>query len=383
MKSFSFANVRGIDLRIHPSFAFVFVWVVYHFGIAARGGIAGVAYGSVLMALVFLCVILHELGHALMAQEHEIRVRNITLFPFGGAAFIEQMPMKPRSEMLITIAGPAVNIAIAVALLPPVLLLGIFRGYASFSDYAASLGTTSPSGLLVYLLFANLMIFLFNLLPAFPMDGGRLIRAGLAALIGRERATGFAVALGMAAAVAMASIGLRYREFALPLVALFVIFAAYGEGKSVRLEAAMRRLQVGQFALWDSGGISEGHPLASALRGGPRDMAVTSNGRVVGMLWRRDVMAAMSSGSTHRTVGEVMDPTVVSVRIDDSVYDVQQQMQHLNRWAVPVVEDGQYRGIFTVDRFVHVYRQLNAQSPERRIAGMAASLGAVWRNSVN
>jgi Zn-dependent protease len=325
-------------------------------------------YGLVLMALIFGCVVLHELGHSLMAQEYGIRVRNITLFPFGGAAFIEQMPMRPRSEFMITIAGPAVNVAIAAALLPPLFLYGVVKGYG-FGDFLNDFDDVALSGLLIYLFFANITIVLFNLLPAFPMDGGRLLRAGLTHLIGRDRATAIAVVLGVIAALVMAVGGIWIGEFTLPLIALFIVIAAYGEGKAVRLESAMRRLRVGQFALWDSGGIPAHVGLTSALRGGPRDMVVTEDGQVRGMLWRHELLTALNGGAGSRTVAELMDTDVCSVDIDDSVYDVQRQMQSTNRWAVAVTDNGHYRGIFTVDRFVHVYRHLNAQSPERR--GMA------------
>ena len=379
MQSLSIGRYRGIDLRVHPTFALVGLWVLYEFGLNGDGG-ASLLYGFVLIGLIFGCVLLHELGHSMMAQEYGIRVRNITLFPFGGAAFIEQMPMRPRSEVMITIAGPAVNAAIATALLPLLLLYGVFNGYDSLGDYVAELDRITAGGILIYLFFANLMIALFNMLPAFPMDGGRLLRAGLSTVFGRNRATGIAVAIGFLLALLMAGLGIWFREFSLLLIAVFIVITAYGEGKSVQLEAAMRRLRVGQFALWDSGGISVHHPIAVALRGGPRDMVVTDGGRVVGMLWRRDVLQALNGGSHQRTVGDVMDEEVFAVDIDDSVYDVQRQMQATNRWAVPVTEGNHYRGIFTVDRFVHVYRHLNAQSPQRRrVASLAATLGNALR----
>jgi Zn-dependent protease len=317
-----------------------------------------------------------------MAQEYDIRVRNITIFPFGGAAFIEQMPIRPRSELLITIAGPVVNIAIALALLPFILLLGIFSGFSSPADYLHLLEEASVGGLLVYLFFANIMLFFFNLLPAFPMDGGRIVRAGLAAVMGRERSTSIAVGLGAATACLMIVAGIWLRDFALPLIAIFVLVAAYGENKAVRTESALKRLRVGQFALWDAGGISANSPMTAALRGGPRDFVVTEGGRVVGMLWRADVLRELNGGAGNRTVSDLMDRTVVSVHVDDSVYDVQQQMQQTNRWAVPVTENGQYRGIFTVDRILHVYRQLSAQSPERRMMGWAAGVGNALRGGV-
>lgn len=378
LQSFSIGQIRGIDLRVHPTFGIVLLWVVYNFGIARDGSIGTLVYGFVLMALVFVCVVLHELGHSFMAQEYGIRVRNITVFPFGGAAFIEQMPMKPRSEFMITIAGPAINVAIAAALFPLLFLFGVVRGYDSFGDYVGYLEEINPAGLVIYLFFANVMIVLFNLLPAFPMDGGRLLRAGLTSLFGRERATNAAVIIGMMCALALAVFGIWIREFLLPVIAIFVIVAAYGEGKSVQLESAMRRLRVGQFALWDSGGIGPALPLTAALRGGPRDMVVTDSGRVVGMLWRKDVLRALNGGAGARTVADVMDAFVLPVDVDASVYDVQRQMHATNRWAVPIVDGESYRGIFTVDRFVHVYRHLNTQSPQRR---RVASLRAYVENA--
>lgn len=379
MQSYKLGTFRQIEIKIHPSFALLLAWVVYHFGLAGRGGMVGVLYGLVLMTLVFACVLLHELGHGLMAQEYGIRVRNITLFPFGGAAFIEQMPMRPRPELLITAAGPAVNVAIAMALLPVILLMGVFNGYSSIGDYVHYLDDVSIGGIFVYLFFANVTLFLFNLLPAFPMDGGRLVRAGLASVMSRERSTSIAVALGAVTALAMFVAGVWLRDFALPLIAIFVLVAAYGENKAVRLESALRRLRVGQFALWDAGGIAPGNPLTSALRGGPRDLVVTDGGRVVGMLWRSDVLRELNGGAGNRTVEDVMDRAIDSVHVDDSVFSVQQQMQAMNRWAVPVVENGHYRGIFTVDRVIHVYRQLSAQSPERRMMGWAVDVGNALR----
>jgi predicted transcriptional regulator len=142
----------------------------------------------------------------------------------------------------------------------------------------------------------------------------------------------------------------------------------------------MRRMRVGQFALWDMGGISPGQPLTYALRGGPRDVVVTEDGRVVGMLWRNSVLSALRGGSAGQTVADVMDMDVVTANVDDSVYDVQRQMSELSRRAVPVVEDGQYRGIFTADRFVHLYRQVNpSRLNPKYVAGMTTAANSLLR----
>lgn len=353
-------RIRGIEINVHPTFALVLLWVFLQWGRGSGGGFLPMLFGLALLGLVFGCVVLHELGHSFMALQHGIRVHDITLWPIGGVARIEQVPARPGAEVLIALAGPAVNVAIAVALLPPLVLFGLVSGLNSPGEYLLYVTEhVSPGALLVYLFLVNVVLLLFNLLPAFPMDGGRVLRAVLTTLIGRERGTRAAVMVGQAMAVGLIGLGLWYGEYSLPLIGLFVIVTAHVEGRAVKVESAMRRLRVGQFALWDMGGIAPHHPLTYALRGGPRDVAVTDGGRVVGMLWRNQVLHGLNGGAGSRTVADVMDSAVVTADIDDSVYDVQQRMNQLNRWAIPVTEDGQYRGIFTADRFVHVYRQLS------------------------
>ncbi|HLL49654.1 MAG TPA: CBS domain-containing protein, partial [Thermomicrobiales bacterium] len=134
---------------------------------------------------------------------------------------------------------------------------------------------------------------------------------------------------------------------------------AYGEDRAVRVESAMRRMRVGQFALWDLGGISPDQPLINALRGGLRDMVVTESGWVVGMLWRNRLLAEMGKTASGRIVRDVMDLDPVTVDIDTPLHDVHQLMEEQGLWAVPVIEAGIYRGIFTGDRFRHIYNQLS------------------------
>jgi 3-hydroxyacyl-CoA dehydrogenase len=152
----------------------------------------------------------------------------------------------------------------------------------------------------------------------------------------------------------------------LVLLSAFAMIVAYGEDRAVRVESAMRRMRVGQFALWDMGGIAPDQPLATALRGGLRDIAVTSDGRVIGMLWRNRLLAELGGTPNGRKVAEVMEREPITVDANMPIYDVQRLMDEHGRWAVPVVEAGMYRGIFTGDRFLHIYRQLSPD-PARSI----------------
>jgi CBS domain-containing protein len=216
------------------------------------------------------------------------------------------------------------------------------------------------AGLVTTLLYANVLIIVFNLMPAFPMDGGRVFRAGLTSLFGRETGTRVAVLVGEALAVLLLLFSIFVAQSViLVLLSLFVMIVAYAEDRAVRVESAMRRMRVGQFALWDMGGIAPDQALATALRGGLRDIAVTEDGRVVGMLWRNRLLAELGGTANGRIVAEVMERDPITVEADMPIHDVQRLMDVHGRWAVPVLEAGMYRGIFTGDRFLHIYRQLS------------------------
>src|ERR671917_442006 len=322
IRSVTVARIRDIDIRLHPTFALVFLWVLIDWRrIGAGVGISAVIFTLILVILIFACVLLHEFGHAFMARQHGVRVHDVSLSAVGGVARMEQLPAEPRAEILIALAGPAANFALVVALAPVILLI---------------------------------------LMPAFPMDGGRVFRAGLTTMFGREAGTRVAVLVGEA----FAGLLLLFSVFVaqsiiLVLLSAFVMIVAYAEDRAVRVESAMRRMRVGQFALWDMGGIAPNQPLATALRGGLRDIAVTKDGRVVGMLWRNRLLAELSRTPNGRSVAEVMERDPITVDADMPIHDVQRLMDEQGRWAVPVLEAGVYRGIFTGDRFLHIYRQLS------------------------
>ena len=359
-KSLVIGHVRGIEIKVHPSFLLVLPWTALNWGYFGGYGLVGVGFGLILMTLLFAFVVLHELGHCFAAMHFGIGVRDITLLPIGGVARIEQIPVSPAREIAIALAGPAVNFTIALLFAPPVILIAAANGFGNPLELLTFLTDISPTGFILYLFFTNVTLVLFNLLPAFPMDGGRVLRAFLSFFTARLTATRIAVIVGQIMAVAIAIFGVMIGAPSLILVAVFVVVAAYNEGAAVRVEDTLRKLTVGQFILWDMGGIRAEHPLPFALRGGPRDVAVVNaDNRVVGMLWRHEVMQAINGGAIrHRTVRELMDEDATVAEVGDSVYDVQQRMIATGRWAIPVTEDGLYRGIFTSERFWHVYRNV-------------------------
>jgi Zn-dependent protease len=361
MRSWTVGRISDIDVRLHPTFAFVFLWVLIDWRrVGAGNSPSSVIFSVILVLLIFACVLLHEFGHAFMARQHGVRVHDVSLSAIGGVARMEQLPEASRAEVLIALAGPAANFAFIIAMAPIVLFGGVLSGLSSLEDYATTVFEPSPLGLLTTLLYANLLIIVFNMLPAFPMDGRRVFRAALTTAVGREIGTRIAVVVGEAFAVVLLLFSIFVAQSViLVLLSIFVMVVAYGEERAVRVESAMRRMRVGQFALWDLGGIAPDQPLANALRGGLRDITVTEGGRVVGILWRNRLLTELGRTVSGRTVSDVMERDPITVDIDMPIYDVHQLMEEQELWAVPVIESGTYRGIFTGDRFLHIYSQLS------------------------
>jgi Zn-dependent protease len=223
--SWHIGRILGIPTRIHASFALVLLWIGFSTWNDLNSGVA-VMFGIGFALAVFACVLLHEFGHALVARRFGIETRRITLLPIGGVAELERVPEDPRAELWIAAAGPAVNFAIAGVLGLIGWGLGIFAGSGLLSIVFSGL------------LWANLMLGLFNLVPAFPMDGGRVFRAWAAHRYNRVRATQMATKLGRALALGFGVWGIYAGNPVLVLVAVFVWFAAGRELAAVQQTAA-------------------------------------------------------------------------------------------------------------------------------------------------
>jgi Zn-dependent protease len=251
-RSLKLGTAFGIGVYVHWTFPLLLILVMY---LGREGGSLGSLFMLVLVLLLFGCIILHEFGHALMARRYGIQTRDITIFPIGGVARLEKMSEKPWEELLIAVAGPAVNVVIALTL--GVLLAGTFylmnRGPMPLAsmllqpdrsvDHAvAQYGFVRV--LLANLLFANVMLIVFNMIPAFPMDGGRVFRALLASVIGHLPATEVAAGLSVLLAAGMGLLGIfqmtQTTNPMLLVVSMFVLLAGQQELAAVRHRVAMR-----------------------------------------------------------------------------------------------------------------------------------------------
>jgi Zn-dependent protease/CBS domain-containing protein len=227
--SFSLLKVCGIDVRIHLTFFLLLAFVGY--ASYGSGGLPGAWAGISFILLLFLCVLLHEFGHAFAARAFGIRTPDITLLPIGGVARLERMPRNPWQELVVAVAGPAVNVLIAFVLF---FVLGQFVDLREIF----TVDRVGAGQVLAKLMVVNVWLVLFNLVPAFPMDGGRILRALLALKLRHDKATKIAALVGQVVAVLFAALGLFGGNFILVLIAVFVFLGARQESMVAQIHAA-------------------------------------------------------------------------------------------------------------------------------------------------
>jgi Zn-dependent protease/CBS domain-containing protein len=326
------ARIAGIDIRVHVTFLALVVWVAWA-SYATTGVLASTVDGIVLLSLVFVLIVAHELAHALTARHFGIRTRDITLLPIGGISSLERMPDDPRQELLVALAGPALNFVLAAVLAGIAVALG------------GSLVPTGeirmePVSLLVHLAWINLMLGLFNLLPAFPMDGGRVLRALLALRLSNVRATQIAAGLGQAMAIVLGIIGL-FGSPVLVFIALFLWIGASGEGRVAEAKFIAHGLPVSAAMVREFETVAPDLPISAPLRRvletTQHDFPVVSGEAVVGMLGREAMLKAIAADGPAVPVGEVMRPNPTLLHCNDNLDDAFMKVMQTGE-ALPVID---------------------------------------------
>jgi Zn-dependent protease/predicted transcriptional regulator len=342
--SLKLGTIAGIGIFMHWSFLLLIAWIFFVFLHQGQGVVAALR-GAGFVFAVFGCVVLHELGHALMARRFHIRTRDITLLPIGGLARLERMPEDPRHEFWVAVAGPAVNVAIAAILAGIIAVLG-----GSYFELDLVGG-----GFLLNLLLVNLLLVGFNMLPAFPMDGGRVLRALLSMRIDRLRATRVASAIGQAMAVVFAVAGLLMTPINpfLILIAVFVFFGARAEARQAEVNQVIHDLKVSDAMITRFQSLSADDPLFRAseelIAGSQQDFPVLEGGRVAGMLRRDDLLKALSERNGDSPVREAMTYDCKVVRETDSLRRTLEAMREGGCFTVPVVREDRLVGILTLE----------------------------------
>jgi Zn-dependent protease len=364
----------GIELFVHWSFGLLVLFVALN---SLSEGMGGVLFAIAQLFGVFFCVTLHEYGHAMAARRYGIGTADITLLPIGGVARLRRMPKVPWQELVIAVAGPAVNVVIAACLLGGFFLLsdrGIFEALISYFRYLASGETlneemvmtindifvsSSLIGFGLLMLLVNIMLVVFNMIPAFPMDGGRVFRALLAMLMNYRDATMIASRVGLVCAAAMAIYSLNTNPSnPIPvLIAVFIGYAGIAEARQVDVMESVQGLTVSQVMIQTGDGLPMDLPLSELAkhwesRPMPSLPVVTASGIVVGMLRLRDVVQAFGNGTNPATtagqlVNHEVSPSAIlqSEKLEVALMSAGKQSRQ-----VPVVnEAGQLVGIVDID----------------------------------
>jgi Zn-dependent protease/CBS domain-containing protein len=331
--SFSIGRLLGSELRVHATFFLLLAWI----GAAAwiAGGPLAAMVNIAFIIVLFACVVAHEFGHALMARRYGIKTPDITLLPIGGMARLERMPEKPGQEIAVALAGPAVNVVIWAFL---VVIVGVD------TSVEALLAIEDPrEGFLARVAVVNLFLVIFNMLPAFPMDGGRVFRALLATRMPRAKATLIAARGGQVMAFLFGFLGLISGNPLLILIAVFIFIAAMAESSYVAMQEFGRHQGVRDAMITSFESLTENATLHEASNALIRTTqhefpVVDSHGWPVGFLTRRALYSALASDTPRmRAITDFIDRDVPMIALGAPLGEAIEAMNRASSSAVGVV----------------------------------------------
>ncbi|HET7598676.1 MAG TPA: site-2 protease family protein [Gemmatimonadales bacterium] len=343
--SYRIGRIAGTDIKVHITFLLIIAWWAL-IGYQQGGAASAVEQAAFILAL-FACVVLHEFGHILMARRFGVRTPDVILLPIGGVARLERIPDEPRQELAIAVAGPLVTLLIAAVLYLWLLLTG---GVPSLN-----VGDLESMRFSAALMITNVFLLLFNLIPAFPMDGGRVLRALLATRLGLVRATRVAASVGQTLALVGGIWALSHGMILAALVALFVFLGAGAESSAVETRVAGAGLRVAEMMVTQFRSIPIHATLAEAvdllLAGEQREFPVTDNlGRTEGLLTRDNLLRGLRERGPQARVAEVMTSPSPSVPPTLSFQEALEKLRASGLPALPVIDAaGALVGLLTME----------------------------------
>jgi Zn-dependent protease/CBS domain-containing protein len=347
--SWRVGRIAGIDLYVHVTFPLLFAWIALN--AAGAGANARTVVVTLTLTLaVFVMVVLHEGGHALTARRFGIRTRDITLLPIGGIARLERMPREPREELLIAVAGPMVNLVLAGLLYGVLALTGVTSIRGELEKAATAVTLTSAVAQLIAI---NIWLAAFNLLPAFPMDGGRALRALLVAHTrDYAKATVKAARVGRVFALIFALVGIFALESPmLALIALFIWLAGTSEAIAVQTSAILEHVPVANVMVTDFRTLSPTDSLEKAadltIEGFQHDFPVLAEGTLVGLLTQRDLLKGLADRGRDSTVAEAMRRDFSTAAADEQADVALERLSEMRGAAMPVMRGDALVGVVT------------------------------------
>lgn len=369
--AFQIVRLFGIPVKIHWTFLLLLLWGVYLVQtVPDRMRWDVVGWAVIGLITLFSCVVLHEFGHALTARRFGIATRDIILLPIGGLAMLTKLPDRPVEELLIAIAGPMVNFVIAILCLPyfflvPAIkregLLNLFWSLLNPRSNIFAENITAVDWFVVGLLTLNLMVALFNLLPAFPMDGGRIFRALLSLRLGRLKATRIAAFVGQFFAVLLFAYSLYQGNWLAILIAVFVFITAANEYRAIRQEALLQKKKVKELVrrsfsrLYMTDTIQEALDICS--RGSERYYLVFDEWHQVrAVLDEEELIKRSKEYGTAAKLKDFLKTQFEALLAEDSLRFAQQEMYFNGQQVFPVFEKEKLLGILDEDQLRHYLR---------------------------
>ncbi len=339
--SINLGRIAGIRLEVHWTFLLIILWAVY-VGWSQGGNTESVFWTIAFVLILFVCIILHELGHSLTARRYGISTKKITLLPIGGVASLERMPEDPKQELLVAVMGPVVNIVIAFFLY--FFIRSQLVVFQNPEEAEAMFQVINGGNFLLYLFITNIMLVVFNAIPAFPMDGGRVLRAILSFSMDRVRATQIAANLGQVIAVLFFFLGLMYNPF-LIFIALFVYFGASGEYMMIRHMSLLKGHKVREAMMTEFTTLQTEDTMEKVgsvlLSGTERHFVVVGpSGEVAGVLFNEDITEAFQNKQTQQSAGDLMKKDFLMVSPHEDLSTIYRKVQGRQLSFFPVMENG-------------------------------------------
>lgn len=358
--SWDLGKIAGIRLTVHWTFLILIVWIFFIY-YRVEGSIQQALTGVLFILTLFVCVLLHELGHSLTARRYGIGTKIITILPIGGLAQLERMPEEPRHELWVAAAGPAVNVVIALLIYIYLQLSGNWPNQSMMEPETLNIATL---GFWFYLFVANVILVVFNLIPAFPMDGGRMLRALLAFRMPRARATRIAASIGQFLAIAFVFLGF-FGNFWLMFIGIFIYLGAGAESRFETTKSALDGFYVRDVLMTSFETVSShdklGHVVDLLLDGTQTEFLVVDQGEVQGVVTRTDLVRGLSQHGKEGRVTDVAQKEFVSLVLDQELIGVYNLLMAGPTRVAPVVERGQLVGMVdkeNVDEIILVNRAL-------------------------
>lgn len=341
--SWKIGKFAGIDVYLHTTFFLLIGWIALSYWFQENSLVAVISGVGFILAL-FASVVLHEYGHALTARRFGVKTRDITLYPIGGIARLERIPEDPKQELWVALAGPAVNVVIAAVLF-------IWLGITAALEPLSSLSVTGGS-FLERLMVTNLILVGFNLIPAFPMDGGRVLRALLAMRLEYTQATQIAASVGQGLAFLFGFIGLFSNPF-LVFIALFVWIGAQSEARMVSMKSALSGIPVSRAMLTNFVTLSPDDRLATVvdhvLAGDQKDFPVVAAGQVVGILTQARLLQGLRASGAETPVSELMIKEFKTADSFDMLETAFAKLQTCDCHTLPILHNEILVGLVTMD----------------------------------